>query len=93
MHQTSIANEMPVPKSSLSKDDSVELTNIVNLLWENSNFWSIGWQQGFIFSQEEPSALVQCSGGPCSVIATVQSYLLKHLMDLPAINQFKGNKD
>ena len=31
----------------------------------------------------EPSALVQRQGGPCAVIAPVQAYLLKILMDTP----------
>lgn len=32
---------------------------------------------GFVFSEEETTALVQLEGGPCAVIAPVQAFLLK----------------
>ena len=35
---------------------------------------------GFIFSDDEPTALIQLDGGPCAVIAPVQAYLLKNLL-------------
>ena len=35
---------------------------------------------GIIFSQFEPSALVQLQGGPCAVLAPVQAFLLKNLL-------------
>lgn len=38
------------------------------------------WAQGFTFSAEEPSALVQQEGGPCAAIAPVQAFLLKILL-------------
>jgi len=38
------------------------------------------WSQGIIFSQFEPSALVQLQGGPCAVLAPVQAFLLKNLL-------------
>ena len=34
----------------------------------------------FVFSDEEPSAMVQFEGGPCSVISPVQAYILKNLL-------------
>lgn len=38
------------------------------------------WCQGFVFSENEPTALVQYDGGPCAVIAPVQAFLLKNIM-------------
>lgn len=35
---------------------------------------------GFQFTEGEPSALIQTSGGPCAVIAPVQAYILKNLL-------------
>jgi hypothetical protein len=37
-------------------------------------------QQGFEFSPDEPSALLQSFGGPCGVLAAVQAYFLKNLL-------------
>ncbi|CRL07128.1 CLUMA_CG020123, isoform A [Clunio marinus] len=79
----------------LSPEDAAELKNIRVLLWGASacdNYHSsfVRWSQGFVFSSDEQSALVQNAGGPCSVIATVQAYILKHLiMELPASHHFK----
>lgn len=82
-------------KLKLSNEDATELKSIVSLLWGNSSsdkFTKVflgGWSQGFEFSSDEPSALLQHSGGPCSVIATCQAYMLKNLMELPSVHQFK----
>ncbi|KAK3736152.1 hypothetical protein QZH41_015545 [Actinostola sp. cb2023] len=38
------------------------------------------WTQGFVFSPDESSALVQEQGGPCAVIASVQAYILKNML-------------
>lgn len=35
---------------------------------------------GFVFSEDEPTALVQEEGGPCAVIAPVQAFLLKNIL-------------
>jgi len=35
---------------------------------------------GFFHSQEEPSALIQCEGGPCAIIAPVQAFILKAII-------------
>lgn len=35
---------------------------------------------GFIFSEDERTALIQTSGGPCAVIAPVQAFLIKNLI-------------
>lgn len=38
------------------------------------------WSQGFAFSTDESTALLQFQGGPCAVIAPVQAALLKNLI-------------
>ena len=35
-----------------------------------------------MFSEEEPTALVQKEGGPCAVIAPIQAFLLKNILFL-----------
>uniref|UniRef100_A0A2M4BJQ1 Ubiquitin carboxyl-terminal hydrolase MINDY n=1 Tax=Anopheles marajoara TaxID=58244 RepID=A0A2M4BJQ1_9DIPT len=64
--------------------DSVKTISkdLFNLLWGNKVKYDVfrRWQQGFAFSEYEPSALVQRDGGPCCVIAPVQAYLLKTLL-------------
>ncbi|ESO13061.1 hypothetical protein HELRODRAFT_63809 [Helobdella robusta] len=63
---------------------SNDLEQLVKLLWggpENLNEEIfLRWNQGFVFSEHEPSALLQLDGGPCSIIASVQAYLLKNLL-------------
>ena len=62
-------------------DDEL-LKNIKKLLW-GSNFKEDifkRWAQGFYFSTDEPTALVQREGGPCAVIASVQAFILKQLL-------------
>ncbi|XP_037938280.1 ubiquitin carboxyl-terminal hydrolase MINDY-3 homolog [Teleopsis dalmanni] len=66
--------------------DTRELNEICNLLWGPSIRRDVfsRWSQGFVFSEVEPSALVQKQGGPCAVIAPVQAFLIKILiMDTP----------
>lgn len=36
--------------------------------------------QGFIFSEDEPMALLQREGGPCAIIAPLQAFILKNLL-------------
>lgn len=38
------------------------------------------WSQGFTFSDDCKSALVQGKGGPCAVIVPAQAYIIKHLI-------------
>ena len=38
------------------------------------------WSQGFTFSEDCKSALVQGKGGPCAVIVPAQAYIIKHLI-------------
>ncbi|XP_071527480.1 ubiquitin carboxyl-terminal hydrolase MINDY-3 homolog isoform X2 [Panulirus ornatus] len=47
------------------------------------------WSQGFIFSEDERTALIQTSGGPCAVIAPVQAFLLKNLISKHQLSQLR----
>ncbi|XP_030830488.1 ubiquitin carboxyl-terminal hydrolase MINDY-3 [Strongylocentrotus purpuratus] len=38
------------------------------------------WSQGFVFSDDEPMALLQYEGGPCAIIAPLQAFLVKNLL-------------
>ncbi|KAJ8025334.1 Ubiquitin carboxyl-terminal hydrolase MINDY-3 [Holothuria leucospilota] len=38
------------------------------------------WCQGFIFSEDEPTALLQNEGGPCAIIAPLQAFIIKNLL-------------
>ncbi|KAI4454821.1 hypothetical protein MML48_9g00010147 [Holotrichia oblita] len=60
-----------------------ELLGIKQLLWGNDIKFDIfkRWSQGFYFSQTERSALEQLEGGPCSIIAPVQAFILKRLLE------------
>ncbi|KAM7447981.1 hypothetical protein ABFA07_003888 [Porites harrisoni] len=55
---------------------------VLSLLWGDDVKEDIfeRWSQGFVFSTEEPSALVQEQGGPCAVLASVQAYILKNIL-------------
>ncbi len=35
---------------------------------------------GFVFSEDEPAALLQNEGGPCAIIAPLQAFILKNLL-------------
>ncbi|KAK7573919.1 hypothetical protein V9T40_011110 [Parthenolecanium corni] len=58
------------------------LRRIVLLLWGNNvqDDTFRRWTQGFSFSPDEPTALVQFEGGPCVVIAPVQAFILKNII-------------
>lgn len=43
-------------------------------------YWQLSTLVGFLFSADEPTALVQVDGGPCAVIAPVQAFILKNLL-------------
>ncbi|XP_059616859.1 ubiquitin carboxyl-terminal hydrolase MINDY-3 homolog [Phlebotomus argentipes] len=81
----------------LSTKDRQELRNIRTLLWGSNDVEQTifeRWSQGFEFSELEPSALVQCQGGPCAVIAPVQAFLLKILlMDTPGYSFYDLTAD
>ncbi|GFS01789.1 ubiquitin carboxyl-terminal hydrolase MINDY-3 [Elysia marginata] len=61
------------------KLDQSTLEELRLLLWGSSLKEDVfsRWSQGFIFSEEAPSALVQFEGGPCAVIAPVQAFVVK----------------
>ncbi|KAJ9600934.1 hypothetical protein L9F63_000881 [Diploptera punctata] len=59
-----------------------ELQEIRKLLWGPYVKEDVfrRWAQGFYFSKDEPTALVQSEGGPCAVLAPVQAFILKSLL-------------
>ncbi|KAK6165696.1 hypothetical protein SNE40_022575 [Patella caerulea] len=58
------------------------IQELTKLLWGNNVKDDVfdRWSQGFVFSEDEPSALVQLEGGPCAIIVPVQAYILKHIL-------------
>lgn len=61
----------------LSPEDAKEMGRLVTLLWGNSANYStvfIRWSQGFNFSNEEPSALVQNAGGEHTSQTALRKY-------------------
>ncbi|KAI0239737.1 Ubiquitin carboxyl-terminal hydrolase MINDY-3 [Lamellibrachia satsuma] len=64
------------------------MTDATRLLWGPDIKHDVfrRWTQGFVFSEDEPTALLQLQGGPCAVIVPVQAFLLKNLLflDTPA---------
>lgn len=67
--------------NAIAGDDEL-LKNIKTLLWGSTVKEDVfkRWAQGFYFSIDEPTALVQREGGPCAVIAAVQAFILKQLL-------------
>ncbi|GFO37797.1 ubiquitin carboxyl-terminal hydrolase mindy-3 [Plakobranchus ocellatus] len=61
------------------KLDQSTLNDMRSLLWGSSLKEDVfsRWSQGFTFSEETASALVQFEGGPCAVIAPVQAFIIK----------------
>jgi hypothetical protein len=47
---------------------------------------------GFYFSADENSALVQNEGGPCAVIAPLQAFILKQLLNESDISTWRNMK-
>ncbi|XP_003708674.1 ubiquitin carboxyl-terminal hydrolase MINDY-3 homolog [Megachile rotundata] len=58
------------------------IRSIKTLLWGSSVKEDVfkRWAQGFYFSPDEPTALIQEKGGPCAIIAPVQAFILKVLL-------------
>lgn len=57
----------------LTPEDAKELSSLVTLLWGNESNYStvfFRWSQGFFFSRDEQSALVQNAGGKEFVISS-----------------------
>ncbi|KAG8010105.1 Ubiquitin carboxyl-terminal hydrolase MINDY-3 [Nibea albiflora] len=59
---------------------------VVDLVWGRPSSGGVSasifrrWTQGFVFSENEQTALEQFEGGPCAVIAPVQAFLLKNIL-------------
>jgi hypothetical protein len=65
-------------------DTSFDTSAVFNLVWGHEIQEDVfeRWNQGFIFSSEEPLALIQEKGGPCAVIAPVQAFIIwKYLFE------------
>jgi len=41
---------------------------------------------GFCFSDDEPTALVQFEGGPCAVLAPMQAYIIKYIVNNKSVD-------
>lgn len=78
MHPTgSLENQTTL---KLSPEDAKELASLVTLLWgaaacDSFSTVFIRWSQGFVFSIEEQSALVQNAGGESYALITLRSCL------------------
>ncbi|XP_076666523.1 ubiquitin carboxyl-terminal hydrolase MINDY-3 homolog [Andrena cerasifolii] len=77
--------------------DDEFLRSIKALLWGNNAKEDVfkRWAQGFYFSPDEPTALIQAEGGPCAVIAPVQAFILKQLLsesDIATWNSISSDK-
>ncbi|XP_014239268.1 ubiquitin carboxyl-terminal hydrolase MINDY-3 homolog [Cimex lectularius] len=68
--------------NSASPISPSDLDAIIKLMWGNEVKEDVfqRWKQGFRFSTDEPTALIQHEGGPCAVIAPVQAYIIKSLI-------------
>ncbi|XP_043603191.1 ubiquitin carboxyl-terminal hydrolase MINDY-3 homolog [Bombus pyrosoma] len=66
--------------------------SIKTLLWGNTVKKDVfkRWAQGFYFSPDEPTALIQTEGGPCAVIAPVQAFILKELLSETDVSTWKN---
>ncbi|XP_053975882.1 ubiquitin carboxyl-terminal hydrolase MINDY-3 homolog isoform X1 [Hylaeus volcanicus] len=72
--------------------DDEFLHSIKTLLWGNAVKEDVfkRWAQGFYFSPDEPTALIQAEGGPCAVIAPVQAFILKQLLSETDISTWRS---
>ncbi|KAK3912578.1 Ubiquitin carboxyl-terminal hydrolase MINDY-3-like protein [Frankliniella fusca] len=68
-----------------------EVQDISNILWGPSLKIDVfrRWAQGFHFSNEEPTALLQCEGGPCAVLAPVQAFIIKTLLETDSLEDWR----
>ncbi|XP_053373722.1 ubiquitin carboxyl-terminal hydrolase MINDY-3-like [Mercenaria mercenaria] len=58
------------------------ISDVKRLLWGDDLKEEVflRWMQGFAFSENEATALVQYEGGPCAVIAPVQGFIIKNAL-------------
>ncbi|UJR34320.1 hypothetical protein I4U23_021723 [Adineta vaga] len=79
-----------VTNTNNSSNELIQLpSELIEIVWANDIELSIfeRWSQSFQFSTDEPSALIQHEGGPCSVLTTVQAHLLNELIFCSRCNQ------
>lgn len=62
---------------------NIDFDEIIKVMWGNEVKEDVfkRWKQGFRFSSDEPTALLQHEGGPCAVLAPVQAFILKSLVN------------
>ncbi|XP_014223098.1 ubiquitin carboxyl-terminal hydrolase MINDY-3 homolog [Trichogramma pretiosum] len=79
-------------EASTSREDLIN--DVKKLLWGSNTKEDVfrQWAQGFYFSPDEKSALVQDEGGPCAVIAPLQAFILKQLLSETDITSWAGIK-
>ncbi|XP_050436276.1 ubiquitin carboxyl-terminal hydrolase MINDY-3 homolog [Adelges cooleyi] len=75
---------LEVPQTTVD----TELEEIIKLTWGQQVRQDIfqRWTQGFSFSDDEPTALVQYEGGPCAVLAPMQAYIVKNIVKNKSVN-------
>ncbi|XP_024937967.1 ubiquitin carboxyl-terminal hydrolase MINDY-3 homolog isoform X2 [Cephus cinctus] len=85
---------LQVMAENVATKDAEIVRNIKILLWGPSVKEDVfkRWAQGFYFSTDEPTALVQTEGGPCAVIAPVQAFILKQLLLEREVQSWKDIK-
>ncbi|XP_075222569.1 ubiquitin carboxyl-terminal hydrolase MINDY-3 homolog [Lycorma delicatula] len=73
---------MDITDSPSTSGVSSELEEIIKLMWGTHVKEDVfqRWTQGFNFSADEPTALIQWEGGPCAVLAPVQAFIIKTLI-------------
>uniref|UniRef100_A0A3Q1D1X0 Ubiquitin carboxyl-terminal hydrolase MINDY n=1 Tax=Amphiprion ocellaris TaxID=80972 RepID=A0A3Q1D1X0_AMPOC len=77
---------VPVDLPALKANMSELNKEVVDLVWGRPSGGGVSasifrrWTQGFVFSENEHTALEQFEGGPCAVIAPVQAFLLKNIL-------------
>ncbi|XP_064647903.1 ubiquitin carboxyl-terminal hydrolase MINDY-3-like [Lineus longissimus] len=85
MFANSVLNSDQMASTSTTQQAALSENQVVaikNLLWGNDLREEVflRWTQGFTFSKDEPSALLQLQGGPCAVIAPVQAFVVKNII-------------
>eukprot|EP00058_Branchiostoma_floridae_P023329 XP_002608819.1 hypothetical protein BRAFLDRAFT_125611 [Branchiostoma floridae] len=67
---------------SRQEEVAVPLEDLLTLVWGRNIRPDVfnRWSQGFEFSEDEPTALIQHEGGPCGIIVPLQASLLKNLL-------------
>ncbi|XP_019864184.1 PREDICTED: probable ubiquitin carboxyl-terminal hydrolase FAM188B [Amphimedon queenslandica] len=80
----------------ISYNTAIKLREVVFGSATTHSFNSEWRNQGFVFNKEVPSlsyGLVQHKGGPCGVLACVQSYIIKNMLFADGANSADGSTD